>query len=122
MNNAAINLAIAMFKYREEATGKRLPHDPDWAGVMRESFKPAVAGERGATSQQQCAYQAIRLTLWESGAVQRPWSKAFVRQKPTQVVPVPVLPPVIFRSWYRRWLRSAIAWLQGQLTRLHDSI
>lgn len=98
------------FRYREEATGRKLPCDPDWPKVMQESIKPAMAGERGDTDQQQCAYQAIRLDAWESGRVLAPWTKAFLPALVIQVV------------WYRRWWAIVVAWYQSFLKRLHDLI
>jgi hypothetical protein len=100
--NTALERAIALFEYREQATGRRLLCDPDWPRVMSESLKSAIAGERGNTDQQQCAYQAIRLAMWESGWFRAPWTKAFVIVSTT--------PPL---AWYRRWWK----WL---LKRLND--
>ncbi len=100
--------AIAMFRYREEATKRTLPCDPDWHTVMGKSFKPALAGERGKTDQEQCVYQAIRLALWESGAIQAPWTKAFL--------PLPT-PPLV---WYRRWWGKVTAWGRSLVKRFND--
>lgn len=108
--NTALEYAMAAFRYREEATKRRIPHDPDWGKVMREAIKPALSGERGETDQQQCAYQAIRLSVWESGVIQAPWSKAFVA-----AVPAPVV-------WYRRWWNKVVACYQSFLKRLNDLV
>jgi hypothetical protein len=103
---SAVEQAIAMFEYRESVVKRRLPCDPDWGQVMREAIKPALAGERGKTDQEQCAYQAIRLTEWESGRCLAPWSKAF---RPVSVTPV---------LWYRRWWDKIKAFLK----RLNDLV
>jgi hypothetical protein len=97
--------AVMAFRYREEATGRKISHDSDWARVMREAVRPALAGERGGTDQQQCAYQAIRLAAWESGAIPLPWSKAFAR-------------PTILIPWYQRWWSKVRAYAQSFLMRL----
>ena len=105
----ATDLAIAMFRYREEVTKRRLPHDPDWGRVMKEALRPAMNGERGNTDQQQCAYQAIRITLWETGVIQAPWSKAF-------------LPPLLAVVWYRRWWNKVVLFYRSFLKRIHDLV
>jgi hypothetical protein len=97
--DAATNLAKALFNYRQEAVGRCLPCDPDWEKVVREAINSALNGERGETDQQQCVYQAIRLTEWESGAISLPWTKAFL--------PKPIL-PVVFIPWYLRYWRKLV--------------
>jgi hypothetical protein len=89
---AATDRAVKLFQYREAVLKQSLPHDPDWARVMGESLKPAISGMRGDTDQQQCAYQAIRLTMWESGWFRAPWGKAFAVALVTRPLP-----------WHRRW-------------------
>lgn len=118
----ALDRAVAMFRYREEATGRSLPHDPDWLGVMRASFRPALDGERGDTDQQQCAYQAIRLAVWESGAVQLPWTKAFLPVAALEPIPEPA-PPVSIQapvSTRRRLWESLVNWSRSLLKRISD--
>lgn len=97
--DAASNLARTLFNYRQEAVGRCLTCDSDWEKVMRESVGPALNGERGDTDQQQCAYQAIRLTRWESGAISSPWTKAFLPKPPL---------PVVFIPWYMRYWRKVV--------------
>ena len=106
--SGATDHAIAMFRYREEATKRTLPCNPDWEAVMRSSLIPALTGEKGETDQQQCIYQAIRLAVWESGAIKAPWTKAFL--------PLPALPVV----WYRRWWNKVAAWYRSLLKRVND--
>lgn len=108
--SAAMDEAIALFEYREKATGRSLPYDPDWQRVISESFKPALAGARGETDQQQCAYQAIRITEWQSGRVPLPWTKAFLLPAPLPVV------------WYRRWWGKVAGWYQSLLKRFNDFV
>lgn len=107
-----ISEAIRMFRYREEATRRALPFDPDWGKVVREAYKPALAGERGETDQQQCAYQAIRLEEWPR--TMKPWTKAFLPQGP--VAPISTLP------WYRRWWGNVVACGRAFLKYFHDRI
>lgn len=103
--------AMMTFRYREEVTGRKLPHDLDWPKVMRDSIKPALAGERGDTDQQQCVYQAIRLTEWQSGRVPLPWTRAFL--------PPPAPLSVV---WYRRWCGKLAAWCRSVLKRFNDFV
>jgi hypothetical protein len=105
----AIEHAKASFQYREQVTGRKLPHDPDWPKVMREAEAAALAGDRGSTDQQQCAYQAIRLEAWESGRVLVPWTKAF-------------LPVAVRAIWYKRWWAKIAAWYQSFLKHLNDRL
>lgn len=91
--------AMMMLRYREEVLQQKLPHDPDWVGVMRRAYAPALAGERGEGHQEECAIQAIQIAVWESGAIQKPWAKAFLPQ---------VQPRII---WYRRWWDKLRAFL-----------
>lgn len=107
--NTALEHAIAQFEYREKATGRRLPCDPDWQRVMIGFVNAALAGERGDTDQAQCVYQAIRLTVWESGAVKAPWTKAFL---PPGLAVRPVR--------YRRWWNRVAVWGRSLLRRLRD--
>jgi hypothetical protein len=107
----ALDHAIGLFRYREEATGRRLPCDPNWQRVMRRSLEPALAGERGQTDQEQCVYQAIRIAEWQSGRVRAPWTKAFL--------PPSVAPPV---AWYQRWWNKVRAWSQSFLKRFNDLV
>jgi hypothetical protein len=109
-SNTALEYAMAAFRYREEVTRRKLPCDPDWGRVMREAIKPALAGERGKTDQEQCAFQAIRLTLWESGLIQLPWSKAFL--------PAPTVAVV----WYRRWWNKVVILYRSFLKRINDIV
>jgi len=104
----SIEYAKAAFRYREEATGRKLPHDPDWPKVMQEAIKPALAGARGDTDQQQCAYQAIRLEAWPQ--TNKPWTKAFLPASIVRVV------------WYRRWWAIVVAWYQSFLKRFNDLV
>lgn len=106
-----VDQAMRLFEYRELATNRSLPHDPDWPRVISESITPALAGERGKTNQEQCAYQAIRLFEWESGKRPLPWTKAF----PLSVPPAPLV-------WYRRWWNKAATWGQSLLKRFNDFI
>ena len=108
--NSALDHATALFEYREQATGRALPQDPDWPRVISDSFKSAVAGERGDTDQQQCVFQGIRLALWESGMVRAPWSKAFLPQAQPRA------------AWYRRWWGATAAWCRRILKRINDSL
>lgn len=128
MNNAlildaALEHAKAQFEYRQRVVGHEIPHDPDWRRVMGDALKPALEGERGDTDQQECAYQAIRITLWESGVVRATWSRAFPRPQaitvrpsrpePAQVVHIPIV-------WYRRWWAKVSDWYQAILKQIND--
>lgn len=106
-----VSEAKRLFEYRERATKRNLPHDPDWPRVVAESREPALANERGATNQQQCAYQAIRLYEWESGKRPLPWTKAFL--------PAPVASPLV---WYRRWWQRLTTWWRTTLKRLNGDL
>jgi hypothetical protein len=116
--NTALDYAITQFEYRQKATGRQLPHDPDWPRVMGESVKAALAGDRGITDQQQCAYQAIRLTMWEGGWVRAPWTKAFLPAK--FIAPVVVAAPPI--AWYRQSWNKITSWYRSLLKRFNDFV
>lgn len=111
MRNTALEYAVAMFRYREEAIKRPLPHDPDWEKVIRDGVRPAMNGEKGSTDQQQCAYQAIRLEAWESGRVMAPWGKAFL---PSAVI--------LQVAWYRRWWVIVVNWYQSFLKRFNGFV
>jgi hypothetical protein len=126
--STATERAIALFRYREEATQRRLPHDPDWDRVIRRSYAAALAGARGVTDQEQCAYQAIRLAVWESGQVAAPWTKAFGVPAPVpQPAPVVIQPEITVAPqpalpWYRLWRREIVARVRSLLRRWTDRI
>jgi hypothetical protein len=106
-----VDNARRLFEYRERATNRRIPHNPDWPRVIAESVKPALDGARGVTSQEQCAYQAIRLAEWQSGRAPLPWTKAFL--------PTPIAEPII---WYRRWWIKIAAWFRSTVKRLNGDL
>jgi len=98
MRPTALEYAITSFRYREEVIKRPLPHDPDWEKVLREAIEPAMAGRKGNTDQLQCAYEAIRVTEWQRGAIPLPWGKAFLPA---------VVPPLV---WYKRWWNKVSSW------------
>src|SRR5262245_10195210 len=100
----AIGKAVELFKYREAVLRRKLPCDPDWERVVTDNYPLALSGELGETDQQQCAIQGIKLALFERGAVQKPWTKAFV------AMPPPPLP------WHQRWWNK----IKSLLSRLRD--
>lgn len=114
--HTATDHAIALFNYREQATGRVLPCDPNWPRVMAESLEPALSGARGDTDQEQCVYQAIRLHFWETGRVLRaPWTKAFL--PPVEAIPEPQ--PL---AWYRCWWAWLVNHSKSLLKRINDRI
>lgn len=113
--HSATEHAIALFDYRERATKRVLPCDPNWPKVMAEALVPALAGARGETDQEQCAYQAIRVHFWETGRVPRtPWTKAFL--PPVESEPAPPL------VWYRRWWVWLVSYSKSFLKRINDAL
>lgn len=108
MADPTLQYALMFFRYREEATRRKIPCDPNWVGVIRESRSAALGGERGKTDQQQCVYQAIRLATWESGLIQKPWSKAFLPKLPPQPSPKTLLPKLPPEPWYRQWWNKVV--------------
>jgi|SRR5262245_23666942 len=108
MDNA-VDQAISLFSYRQEATGRRIPHDPDWDGLVVALFEQALVGERGSTDQEQCILQAIRITEWERGAIPKPWTKAFL--------PVSTVVPIV---WYRRWWDKITSFYHSLLKRFNE--
>jgi hypothetical protein len=114
--HTATEHAIALFNYREQATRRVLPCDPNWPRVMAESLGTALAGARGETDQEQCAYQAIRLHFWETGRTfPAPWTRAFL----PPVKPPEPLPPA---AWYRRWWAWLVNYSKSFLKRINDRI
>src|SRR5262245_33359743 len=118
----AIEYAKAAFEYRQEVIGFNLPCNPDWQGFMFQSIAPALAGERGSTHQEQCAYQAIRLAIFETGNIQQPWTKAFM----PIVIPIPqtaaIDPPAIPISWYRRYWLRIVGWYRQLKEKINDLV
>lgn len=101
MLDVAAQNAEEMFRLRERSLQHALVCNPNWKTLTFQSIGPALAGERGSSDQQQCIYQAIRLAVWESGSIPKPWSVAFA--PPT--LPVKHLIKVGL-PWYRRvWNR-----------------
>src|SRR5688572_22611150 len=107
--------AIALFNYREQATGRVLPCDPNWSRVVDKSFEAAMSGVKGETDQQQCAIQAIRLYLFETGQVQAPWTRAFLP-------PVKPEPIQLSLAWYRRWWTWLVSRSKSFLKRINDAL
>lgn len=113
--DSVVQHAITLFNYREQATGRVLPCDPNWSRVVGGLFEAALSGARGETDQEQCAIQAIKLHLFETGQVQAPWTRAFL---PPVKLPEPA-PPV---AWYRRWWAWLAIYTKSLLKRVNDWI
>jgi hypothetical protein len=98
----AAGTAMKLFRLRQ---GRNLYIDvnPAWERLVEHNYQRALRNEPGATEQEQCIMQGIRLAIWESGQIPAPWSKAFplpyVEQRPVSL-------PIRWRdrllSWYRQ--------------------
>lgn len=119
--DSAAARARDMFLHREAVMGRSLDCPGDWRKLAAEAVVSAILGERSQDHQLDCVLQAIRIEAWQAGYILKTWTTAFAPVKSRAVEEAaPVVVLVIPRPWYRQYLRSAIGWLQKQLTRLHD--
>lgn len=113
LSERSIALAMQLFRLRQ-ARNPHIEVNADWERLVGLYYPRALRNEKGATAQEQCILQGIRLAVWHSGQIPAAWSKAFPLP---YVQPAPAALPIRWRdrllSLYRQ-LRDAYRRLRSK--------